>query len=72
MTKLLVATIKAMDGSEQTVKTYADDKQTVKKALKDIIGFGDKVVSYEWVDTLSGIRAEWNRENPDSPIPINS
>ena len=71
MTKLLVAKVRLSDGSEHTIKTYADEHEKPKKVLKDLISNGDEILSYELVDTLSGRRTEWNKEHPDSPIPLN-
>lgn len=71
MTKLLIAKIKLDDGSEHTIKTYADEKENPKKVLEDIIPDNSEIKSYEWVDTLTENREKWNEENPSSPIGLN-
>ena len=71
MTKLLVAKIKHLDGSENTVRTYAQEGENPKKVLKDMLPLGSKIVSVEWLDTLTINREKWNAENPDSPIALN-
>lgn len=71
MTKLLVAKVVFDDGSEHTVKTYADEKENPKKVLRDVIPLGAKIVSHEWLDTLSENRDKWNAEHSESPIPMN-
>lgn len=70
MTKLLVAKIKHNDGSENTVRTYAEESANPKKVLKDILPLGSKIVSVEWLDTLTENREKWNEENQNSPIPL--
>lgn len=70
MTKLLVAKIMHSDGSENTVRTYAEEGENPKKVLKDILPLGSKIVSVEWLDTLTENREKWNEENPLSPIPL--
>ena len=72
MTKLLVAKIKHNDGTEGTIKTYAEEGENPKKVLKDIIPLDAKIVSYEWVDTLTETREKWNQEHPDCPIPLDA
>lgn len=71
MTKLLNAKIVLDDGTETTVKTYADEKENPKKVLEDIIPTGSKIKWFEWLDTLTEPREKWNEENPSSPIPTN-
>lgn len=71
MTKLLVAKIKHNDGTEDTIKTYAEEGENPKKVLKDILPLGSKIVSVEWLDTLTENREKWNEENPNSPIALN-
>ena len=71
MTKLLVAKVVFDDGSEHTVKTYADEKENPKKVLEDVIPAGSKIKRFEWLDTLTEQREKWNEENPSSPIPTN-
>ena len=70
MTKLLVAKIKHIDGSENTVRTYAQEGENPKKVLKDMLPFGSKIESFEWVDTLTKNREKWNEENPRYAIPL--
>lgn len=71
MTKLLVAKV-VFDGEEHTIKTYADENEKPKKVLKDIMPLDAKIVSYEWVDTLTETREKWNQEHPDCPIPLDA
>lgn len=71
MTKLLVAKV-VFDGEEHTIRTYADDHEKPKKVLKDNIPLDAKIVSYEWVDTLTETREKWNQEHPDCPIPLDA
>ena len=59
MTKLLNAKIVLDDGTETTVKTYADEKENPKKVLEDIIPTGSKIKWFEWLDTLT----DTGREN---------
>lgn len=70
MTKLLVAKI-VLDGAEQTIKTYADEKENPKKVLEDILPAGSQIISTEWIDTLTENREKWNANNPSSPISDN-
>lgn len=70
MTKMLIAKIENADGSVSTVKTYANSSLPVRLALKDIVPFGAKIISHEWVDTLTENRVKWNEENPNSPISL--
>lgn len=72
MTKLLVAKIKHNDGTEDTIKTYAEEGENPKKVLKDILPLGSKIESFEWVDTLTEAREKWNQEHPDCPIPLDA
>ena len=71
MTKLLVAEIRANDGTECTVRTYADERFGARLALRDILSRGETIISHEWVDTLTERRKAWNRENPSCQIPLN-
>ena len=72
MTKLLVAKIRDRDGEEYTVKTYANDSCPVWLALLGTIPLGSKIISHEWLDTLTDGRKKWNEENPDCPITLDS
>ena len=69
-TKLLVAEIRANDGTECTVRTYADERFGARLALRDILSRGDKIIRREWIDTLTERRKEWNRAHPECPIPL--
>ena len=70
MTKLLVAKIIHLDGSENIVRTYAQEGENPKKVLKDMLPLGSKIESFEWVDTLTKNREKWNEENPRYAIPL--
>ena len=71
MTKMLKATLKMSDGSERIMRTYAnEDYVTPEQAFEGWIRNGAEIVSYEWIDTLTKEREEWNKEHPDIPIPL--
>ena len=70
MTKMLVCKIRMPDGTEETVKTYADDHERPRRVLRDILPRGAKIISHEWLDTLTERRIKWNLENPECQIPL--
>ena len=71
MTKLLVAKV-IIDGAEHTIKTYANENENPKIVLKDILPHDAEIISVEWHDTLSENREEWNKANPECPIPMDA
>ena len=72
MTKLLLAEIRMNDGSACKVRTYADERFGPRIALRGILPCGSRILTYEWIDTLTERRKEWNRENPGCPVPLDS
>ena len=72
MTKLLVCRIREKDGTEYTVKTYANDHTLPWLALWGTIPLSAKIINHEWIDTLTAGRIKWNQENPDCQIPLDS
>ena len=70
MTKLLLAEIRMNDGTKYKVRTYANERCGPRIALRGILPRGSRILSYEWIDTLTERRKEWNRENPGCRIPL--
>ena len=71
MTKMLKATIRRTDGSEHTVRTYANESNVKpEQAFAFWLQNGATLISFEWIDTLTESRKQWNAEHPDLPIPL--
>ena len=72
MLKMLICKIRDTDGTEYTVRTYADDHILPRIAMWDIIPLRSKIISHEWIDTLTERRKQWNLEHPECPISLDS
>ena len=76
MTQMLICKFRFSDGKETTIRTYSD-RETAKpeEMYSDMIENGAELLSYEWKDTLSEVRKEWNEKNKDHPeiqIPLDA
>lgn len=72
MLKMLKAKMVSKSGKEMGIRTYADDKSNPEEVFADFISGGFTIKSYEWIDTLSEPRKEWNRDHPDMQIDVES
>lgn len=72
MNKMLKVTIKMANGSEQEMRTYANDETTTpEQAFAVWLHDGAKILKYEWIDTLTPRQKKWNEDHPDDPVKFN-
>ena len=72
MLKMLKATLVNREGKENTVRTYADDKASPEEVFSPFLAAGMTMKSFEWIDTLSEARRQWNEDHPELQIPVDA
>ena len=74
MTKMLVCKFRLSDGHETTIRTYRNETYSPapEEIYSNLIANGAELLSYEWIDTLTELRKEWNREYPDLQIQLDT
>ena len=71
---MLVCKFRLSDGQETTIRTYRNETYSPapEEIYANLIKHGAKLLSYEWIDTLTEGRKKWNEENPDLQIPLDA